>query len=49
MRQDPDVMLVGETRDPETAKTSMEAALTGHSGVHYPPRQYGIRRRDASL
>jgi len=30
MRQDPDVMLVGETRDPETAKTSMEAALTGH-------------------
>ena len=30
MRQDPDVMLVGETRDPETAKISMEAALTGH-------------------
>jgi len=30
MRQDPDIMLVGETRDPETAKTSMEAALTGH-------------------
>ncbi len=30
MRQDPDVILVGETRDQETAKTSMEAALTGH-------------------
>ena len=30
LRQDPDVMLVGETRDPETAKTAMEAALTGH-------------------
>jgi type IV pilus assembly protein PilB len=30
MRQDPDVLLVGETRDLETAKTAMEAALTGH-------------------
>jgi type IV pilus assembly protein PilB len=30
MRQDPDVILVGETRDKETAKTAMEAALTGH-------------------
>jgi type IV pilus assembly protein PilB len=30
MRQDPDVILVGETRDQETAKTAMEAALTGH-------------------
>lgn len=30
MRQDPDVILVGETRDPETAKTAIEAALTGH-------------------
>lgn len=30
MRQDPDVILVGETRDKETAQTAMEAALTGH-------------------
>ena len=30
MRQDPDVLLVGETRDEETAKTAIEAALTGH-------------------
>ncbi|MFZ9749900.1 MAG: GspE/PulE family protein, partial [Vulcanococcus sp.] len=30
MRQDPDVLLVGETRDRETAKTAIEAALTGH-------------------
>jgi type IV pilus assembly protein PilB len=30
MRQDPDVLLVGETRDIETAKTATEAALTGH-------------------
>jgi len=30
LRQDPDVILVGETRDMETAKISVEAALTGH-------------------
>lgn len=30
MRQDPDVILVGETRDKETAQVAMEAALTGH-------------------
>jgi type IV pilus assembly protein PilB len=30
LRQDPDVLLVGETRDKETAKTALEAALTGH-------------------
>jgi type IV pilus assembly protein PilB len=30
LRQDPDVLLVGETRDKETAKTAIEAALTGH-------------------
>jgi len=30
LRQDPDVILVGETRDAETAKTAIEAALTGH-------------------
>ena len=30
LRQDPDVLLVGETRDKETAKTAVEAALTGH-------------------
>ncbi|MBM4321894.1 MAG: cyclic nucleotide-binding domain-containing protein, partial [Deltaproteobacteria bacterium] len=30
LRQDPDVIVVGETRDPLTARTSVEAALTGH-------------------
>src|SRR5262245_38955196 len=30
LRQDPDVILVGETRDQETAKISVEAALTAH-------------------
>ena len=30
LRQDPDVMLVGETRDAETALTAVQAAQTGH-------------------
>src|SRR5438874_6831181 len=30
LRQDPDVILVGETRDVETAQISIRAALTGH-------------------
>ena len=30
LRQDPDVVLVGEIRDQETAQTAIRAALTGH-------------------
>ena len=30
LRSDPDVVMVGEIRDGETAKISIEAALTGH-------------------
>ncbi len=30
LRQDPDVVLVGEIRDQETARTAMQAAQTGH-------------------
>ncbi|MFT4978657.1 MAG: general secretion pathway protein E [Myxococcota bacterium] len=30
LRQDPDVILVGETRDKETADNSIQASLTGH-------------------
>ncbi len=30
LRCDPDVVMIGEIRDRETAKTSVEAALTGH-------------------
>ncbi|HVK56490.1 MAG TPA: ATPase, T2SS/T4P/T4SS family [Burkholderiales bacterium] len=30
LRADPDVIMVGETRDPETAKIVIEASLTGH-------------------
>ncbi len=37
VRQDPDKILVGEIRDPETAKIAINAALTGHlvlSSIH---------------
>jgi len=37
LRQDPDVVMVGEIRDPETAEIAVQAALTGHlvlSTVH---------------
>lgn len=30
LRHDPDVIMVGETRDPETAKITIQTALTGH-------------------
>jgi len=30
LRQDPDVIMVGEIRDEDTAKTAVQAALTGH-------------------
>ena len=30
LRQDPDVIMVGEIRDPETASIAIQAALTGH-------------------
>jgi type IV pilus assembly protein PilB len=30
LRQDPDIILVGEIRDPETARIAVQSALTGH-------------------
>lgn len=30
LRQDPDILLIGEVRDPETAKYAFRAGLTGH-------------------
>jgi type IV pilus assembly protein PilB len=30
LRQDPDIIMVGEIRDPETAQVAVQAALTGH-------------------
>jgi general secretion pathway protein E len=37
LRQDPDIIMVGEIRDPDTAENAVQAALTGHlvlSTVH---------------
>ncbi|QVM91227.1 type II/IV secretion system protein [Pseudomonas entomophila] len=30
LRQDPDIIMIGEIRDPETAQVAVQAALTGH-------------------
>ncbi|PIR44200.1 hypothetical protein COV23_01120, partial [Candidatus Wolfebacteria bacterium CG10_big_fil_rev_8_21_14_0_10_31_9] len=58
MRQDPDVILVGEIRDKETAEIAIQAALTGHlvfSTVHANsasgaiPRLLDLNVKPASL
>lgn len=53
LRQDPDVILVGEIRDQETAQTAAQAALTGHlvfSSLHANSSAGAIvRLRDLGL
>ena len=47
LREDPDVILLGELRDPETIETAMTAAETGHlvfSTVHSPAAAETISR-----
>ena len=47
MRQDPDVILVGEVRDRETAETTFQASLTGHlvlSTLHAGSASQGLTR-----
>ena len=47
MRQDPDVILVGEIRDRETAATCLKAAETGHlvmSAIHTPDAVTTVQR-----
>ena len=47
LRQDPDVIMVGEIRDPETAEIAIQAALTGHlvlSTLHANSAAEGIAR-----
>ena len=34
LRQDPDVVMVGEIRDTETAQIAVQASLTGLSLIH---------------
>lgn len=53
LRQDPDIVLVGEIRDEETAETAAQAAMTGHlvlSTVHTEDAPGAlIRLRDLGL
>jgi type II secretory ATPase GspE/PulE/Tfp pilus assembly ATPase PilB-like protein len=47
LRQDPDVIMVGEIRDRETAEIAMSAAITGHlvlSSIHTIDAPSGITR-----
>jgi type IV pilus assembly protein PilB len=53
LRQDPDVILVGEIRDVETARIAVQSALTGHlvlSSVHATDSATAIQRfRDMGI
>ena len=47
LRQDPDVILVGEIRDAETARIAIESALTGHfvlSSIHATDAASSLQR-----
>ena len=47
LRQDPDVILIGEMRDPDTVFTALQAAETGHlvmSSLHTPNSVQAINR-----
>ena len=44
LRADPDIVMVGEIRDGETARIAIEAALTGHMMLSHAPHQRRPRR-----
>jgi twitching motility protein PilT len=47
LRQDPDVIVVGEMRDPETIATALTAAETGHlvlATLHSPSTSHALER-----
>ena len=59
LRHDPDVIMVGEIRDRETAEIAIQASLTGHlvlstihtndaAGAHHPSGRHGRRSRSWS-
>lgn len=53
LRQDPDVIMIGEIRDIDTAKMAIRAAITGHkvyTTIHSKsPREVFIRLRDMGI
>ena len=48
LRSDPDVVLIGEIRDHETAQIAIEAALTGHLVLCHPAHQRRPQRGDTT-
>ena len=48
LRQDPDVVLVGEIRDAETAQIAVQASLTGHLVLEHAAHQRRAQRRHPS-
>ncbi len=48
LRQDPDVIMVGEIRDLETAQIAVQAALTGHLVLSHGAHQLGRRHHPAA-
>ena len=48
LRADPDVIMVGEIRDSETAQMAVEASLTGHLVLSHAAHQQRGRDRDAA-
>ena len=44
LRQDPDIIMIGEIRDTETAEIAVEAALTGHQVLEHHALQRRARR-----
>ena len=45
LRQDPDVVLVGEVRDTETAELALRAVADRPPGAHHPAHQRRASRR----
>jgi len=43
LREDPDIIVVGELRDPETARMSLEAAETGHLVITTMPTNSAVQ------
>ena len=44
LRQDPDVIMVGEIRDKETASVALRASMTGHFSTFNTPHKHHNRR-----
>jgi type IV pilus assembly protein PilB len=49
LRQDPDIIMVGEMRDLETAQISIQASLTGHLGAEHAAHERRPGRRHPSV